>query len=588
MSHLTHEVCGVDFFLAYNKCSQNVIDLIDNLKLYFNSHRITHFSNDHTEFNQNYLQNFQLQAIRSKIYLFFIDKYALECEWFLSLYVYAKERCLMNHMPILIPIIFDDELEVDYEDDLKTEFDKNLKLKLIRNLTSDCIFSINMSEISSFKVFVENLKEAIVDIIPIKDEIEASMTGVEKRYADNKRPMTSEEETFFRYMKDKESELIQKFEISRSCMRYILPKLKTYVALSVPYTELNAHLTTMMNVQCHLIWMDCICINKINFFNLIWQTNDEKHEINSLNQEIKSSRSEKSFCAESISYLIFYDLNTAQLANFYQKFCIENNWSIQLVESYVKTPEIKEAKRTNRPQTSKSRPLTSKSSKLRPQIDKLIGSDNNIGTEKSYDEIFYICQIKKKTQPNEVTNKLHQAIIDSRFDETFKETVKYSKDRAIYIPLRSTALLVNVNTMTNKHFYYTNLYMPYKNFQPADGIDYNDKASSLKETSLFSICKNLTDLELLKLYETNTKKSWKLVDLKAYKDEKSTTKFTTIWSSRSFYEGTSRLLIGLNKSECLEKIDEMSLKGMYPKIVTSYCYLNSERDHLYALFFCQF
>lgn len=147
MSHLTHEVCGVDFFLAYNKCSQNVIDLIGNLKLYLNSHRITHFSNDHIDFNSNYLQNFQLQAIRSKIFLFFIDKYALECEWFINLYAYAKEYSLSNHLPFLIPVIFDDELDAELEDDLTTKYDKNLKLRCIRDLTRDCIFSINMSEV---------------------------------------------------------------------------------------------------------------------------------------------------------------------------------------------------------------------------------------------------------------------------------------------------------------------------------------------------------------------------------------------------------------------------------------------------------
>jgi hypothetical protein len=33
---LTHDVCGVDFFICYNKCNQNVIDLIENIKIFFN------------------------------------------------------------------------------------------------------------------------------------------------------------------------------------------------------------------------------------------------------------------------------------------------------------------------------------------------------------------------------------------------------------------------------------------------------------------------------------------------------------------------------------------------------------------------
>lgn len=112
-------------------------------------------------------------------------------------------------MPILIPIIFDDELEADLDDDQNTKFDKNLKMKLINDLTKDCIFSINMSEISTFQMFTDNLKEAIVDIIPIKDETKMTKLTPEKRFIDNKRPMNSEEEVFFKQMKVKETDLMQ-------------------------------------------------------------------------------------------------------------------------------------------------------------------------------------------------------------------------------------------------------------------------------------------------------------------------------------------------------------------------------------------
>ena len=110
---------------------------------------------------------------------------------------------------ILIPIIFDDELEADdFEDDAQTKFDKNLKLKLISELTRDCQFSINMSEILSFKVFLKSLREAIVDVIPIKDESEIGARLVENRFIDNNRPMNFEEENFFKCMKIKELELV--------------------------------------------------------------------------------------------------------------------------------------------------------------------------------------------------------------------------------------------------------------------------------------------------------------------------------------------------------------------------------------------
>lgn len=130
--------------------------------------------------------------------------------------------------------------------------------------------------------------------------------------------------------------------------------------------------------------------------------------------------------------------------------------------------------------------------------------------------------------------------------------------------------------------------MPYAKYKPIDDYDYNEKQSDLKETSLFFIRKNLVDLEILEIYDKHSKNNWKLIDLKAYKDEKSLTKFSMIWSTRCFYEGTSRMFIGLTKNEALDKIDEMNLRGLYPKIVTGYCYSSSAGEHLYALFFCQF
>jgi hypothetical protein len=157
---------------------------------------------------------FQLQAIRSKVFLFFIDKYALECEWFINFYMYAHEHSLTHHLPILIPVVFDDELEADCTDDDTTKFDKALKLKLINDLTKDCGFSINMSEIPSFKVFVESLREAVVDIIPIKDDVNVCKSGAEFRFIDNNRPLNSKEEEFFNLMKRREADLVKSMNFS--------------------------------------------------------------------------------------------------------------------------------------------------------------------------------------------------------------------------------------------------------------------------------------------------------------------------------------------------------------------------------------
>ena len=141
-----------------------------NNLLQLSRNQLSHFSNDFIEFDQNYLQMFQLQAIRSKVFVFFIDRFALECEWLLNLYVYArvidfvmkkkiiqriiqifktpKEHSALYHLPILMPIIFDTELSAEFADDATEAADRRLnKEKLLDQLTKDCIISIKMSEV---------------------------------------------------------------------------------------------------------------------------------------------------------------------------------------------------------------------------------------------------------------------------------------------------------------------------------------------------------------------------------------------------------------------------------------------------------
>ena len=317
--------------------------------------------------------------------------------------------------------------------------------------------------------------------------------------------------------------------------------------------------------------MDCISINNVNYFNLLWQSNISNYEINSLNRKETGSEP-KNTAARPPPYLIFYDLNTAQLAQKYHEYSVEKKWNLQLVESYIKTPGL----------ASYNKKMRMKSSKTR--------TTEILATTKSFDELFYICQFKRSDSSTaQPPNRLEHSIIDTRYAEKFKETVKYSNDKRMFMPLRISPIVVNVNTVTNKHFYYTSLYKPISNYKPVDSQDYNERVSDLTSTSLFYICKNLSDLELLDLYEKYSKNAWKLVDLKAYKDEKCLTKFSTVWSSLSeFYEGTSKLFIGLNKNEALDQITEMNAKGMQPKLLTSYCYSSKFGEHLYALFFCQF
>ena len=68
----------------------------------------------------------------------------------------CQEHSSISHLPILIPVVFDDELEAENEDDETTKFDKNLKLQLIADLTAECNFSINMSEVIITTVSKQN------------------------------------------------------------------------------------------------------------------------------------------------------------------------------------------------------------------------------------------------------------------------------------------------------------------------------------------------------------------------------------------------------------------------------------------------
>lgn len=414
---------------------------------------------------------------------------------------------------------------------------------------------------STFDDFIEHLKEAIYEVIPLNE--------TEYRFIDNFRPMIQKEEEFFKAMKLKEIELTKRLPISRYNFKSVLPSEKIYIALSVPYDELQYHIKKMIFSQSHLIWVDCISINKVNYFNLLWQMNNNEANV-----------------AKPPSYLIFYDLNTAQLAQIYHEYSIDKRWNLELVESYIK-PKNSGLKNESRVKFKKKRSIDCKSAK---RVEKVVEPENPALAE-SNEEIVYICQFRQQFDKNECLNKLQHSLIDTRFDDAFDQSVKYnSHKKSISVPLRICPLVVNVNTLTNKHYYYTCLYKSIEKFKYDSDTYFSEHTNHLKHSPLYYCAKNLTDAELVKLYETNTKNNWKLIDLKAYKDEKSITKFSTVWTSlnEQAYEGTFKLYVGLTKDEALIKINEMNSKGMWAKLVTSYSYLNSSGDHVYAIFFCQF
>jgi len=97
--------------------------------------------------------------------------------------------------------------------------------------------------------------------------------------------------------------------------------------------------------------------------------------------------------------MIFFDLNTAQLARIAHELTVESNWSIQLIDSYVKKPDVKVQSSKTRVKTGKQRAQTAK--------------PNQSISMKSFDEIFYICQFKRKTNTSENNIKLQQGKINT-------------------------------------------------------------------------------------------------------------------------------------------------------------------------------
>ena len=360
-------------------------------------------------------------------------------------------------------------------------------------------------------------------------------------------------------------------------MRNKLPKEKVYVALSIPYDELSKHLNVMINLCCHLIWIDCICVNNVNYFTLLWMSNNEAS-----NSKFRQ--------AKPPSYIVFFDLNTAQIAHMQRELNLKN-WNLELIESYVKTIKPKSATKENQIQRSKSAKSAKKPTHCKSS------SNHQLALTTSYEEIFYICQFKciqdnsLQKCDSKTLNKLHHSVTDLKFNECFKDLVKHDKSKQNYIPIKISQILLNVNTLTNKHFYYTALYKPiqYTKSSQDEQQDYEMLDKSLKTTAFYSARNDLSDTEFYDICADFSSKNWKLIDLKTYKDDKNITKFSAIWTPiPDFYEGSSKLFIGLNKNELLTKVNEMNTKGLYPKFVTNYGYLNSLGEHVYCIYFCQF
>lgn len=242
------------------------------------------------------------------------------------------------------------------------------------------------------------------------------------------------------------------------------------MALSVKYDELCVHLNAMLTHQCHLIWIDVICVDRINYFNLLWMRNTDTINV------VNTPPPKQSFFipANPPAYLVLFDINTAKLAEIYRELCIEQDWNIELIDSYVRETTA-EPRPTPEPTKPRPKSQTKQSNKkIQSKNTSLAVSSSSTSVKKSNEEIFFICQFKRivkiensNNHSSFLKNVLQHSIIDNKFDESLKKVMKFSY-KQINIPLRLSPLLLNVNTINNKHFYYTSLYKPVESIKPSE------------------------------------------------------------------------------------------------------------------------
>lgn len=336
-------------------------------------------------------------------------------------------------------------------------------------------------------------------------------------------------------------------KISTVNVKSCFPSERVISCLSIPYSSLKAHIDTMVSADFHLIWVDNVFANKTNYFSLLWTAND----------------SSESRCrtARPPLYLVFYDLNPAQLESIYNQY-ICDNWTMDLIESYVVHKDSV---------LLKKRRQRMKSSSVR----------------KSHEEIQYFCQLKYCAE--EMPNELRHSVIDSRYKQIYENNCGLIKGK-FFIPIRHTRVPMNVNVINNVHFYHSVLLKPI-NLDEKSCFErkkiYDDNDSIIVE-NVYQVRENLTDQSLIQAYENLNRLGWRMIDLKAYKDKNSDIRFSAIWTSlESFREGTSLLFVGITQNELDQLSESLKQKCLYPRLVANYGYLNIKHEHVYVVYFSQ-
>lgn len=330
-----------------------------------------------------------------------------------------KEHNLQFGLPILVPVLIEDDIDF---------FKENRQL--IDYLTRDCKEIIKSSKIKTLEELTETFQEKLRDLFEMPNEA--------YRFHDNLRPLSTREISFMKSLRNYEHKILKNFIISHANMSEKLPEDDIFVTLSIPYNQLYDHLMTMLNLDCHLKWMDVCLINKVNYFNFIW------------------SKSPLNASGRPPEYVIFYDLPSAKFTEIANKYTNDLHWNLEMFDCYLK-PKLSLNKRKHK--ISKKQ------------------------------ELFYICQFKENLEFEKHLNKEHHSIIDDQFDDSYKEMIKYNY-KQLYGPHIITKTLVNLDGKKHRRFFYSALYRPINK----DALFYIEK--DLNDKKLFKIYEEYTQNNL--------------------------------------------------------------------------------------------
>ena len=77
-----------------------------------------------------------------------------------------KEYSLLYHLPVLIPIIFDADLEIAFDNENVKLVDNKFKEKMMNQMLTTCVYDIKMSEVKAIvEPYLLKFKKKILNSI---------------------------------------------------------------------------------------------------------------------------------------------------------------------------------------------------------------------------------------------------------------------------------------------------------------------------------------------------------------------------------------------------------------------------------------